>query len=129
MDESDPDAFRDLHSATDLALHATKTTAQATGRAMASLVVLEHHVWFNLTEIKDTDKAAFFDSSVFTNGLFGPAVDICQAFHCSTEVFAGKASALVKALQLCSCFKLPEKHADSAARETSACDRTAQSTA
>lgn len=75
MDESDPDAFRDLRSTTDLALCATKTTAQAIDRAMASLVVLERHVWLNLTEIKDTDKAAFFDSPVFTTGLFGPAVD------------------------------------------------------
>lgn len=53
----------------------------------------------------------------------------CQVFHCSTEVFAGNASLLVKALQLCSCFKWPEKHADSAAHETSACDRSAQTSA
>lgn len=42
---------------------------------MASLVVLECHVWLNFTEIKDTDKAAFFDSPVFTTSLFSPAVD------------------------------------------------------
>ncbi len=45
VDESEPDA-------TDLALRATKTTAQAIGRSMASLVVLERHLWLTLTEIK-----------------------------------------------------------------------------
>ncbi|ROL09262.1 hypothetical protein DPX16_5329 [Anabarilius grahami] len=40
LDESGADepAFRDLRSATDLALRATKATAQAIGRSMASLV-------------------------------------------------------------------------------------------
>lgn len=71
----DPAAFRDLRSATDLALSATKTTARAIGRAMASLVVLESHLWLNLLEIKGADKAAFLDSPVSTTGLFGPAVD------------------------------------------------------
>lgn len=30
--------------------------AQAIGRSMANLVVLERHLWLNLTEIKDMDK-------------------------------------------------------------------------
>lgn len=65
MDESgtDPAAFRELCSATDLAMYATKTTAQGIGSAMASLVVLERHLWLNLKEIKDADKAAFLVSS------------------------------------------------------------------
>ncbi|CAM4295375.1 unnamed protein product [Leuciscus chuanchicus] len=77
MDESgpEPDAFKDLRSATDLALRATKTTAQALGRNMASLVVLERHLWLNLTEIRDADKTAFLDSPVSTTGLFGPSVN------------------------------------------------------
>ncbi|CAM4673876.1 unnamed protein product [Leuciscus chuanchicus] len=76
MDESgpDPDTFKDLRSATDLALRATKTTAQALGRNMASLVVLERHLWLNLTEIRDADKTAFLDSPVTPSGLFGPSV-------------------------------------------------------
>lgn len=45
------------------------------GRAMASFVVLECHLWLNLMEIKDTDKAAFLDSPVSPTSLFGPAVD------------------------------------------------------
>lgn len=44
--------------ATDLALCATKVTAQAIGKSMASLVVQEQHLWFNLTEIRDGEKMA-----------------------------------------------------------------------
>ncbi|ROJ48048.1 hypothetical protein DPX16_5314 [Anabarilius grahami] len=77
LDESgvEEPAFRDLRSATDLALRATKATAQAIGRSMASLVVLERHLWLNLTEIKYLDKTAFLDAPVSPSGLFGPAVD------------------------------------------------------
>ncbi|ROL42307.1 hypothetical protein DPX16_8186 [Anabarilius grahami] len=77
MDESgvEESAFRDLRSATDLALRATKAATQAIGRSMASLVVLERHLWLNLTEIKDQDKTAFLDAPVSPSGLFGPAVE------------------------------------------------------
>ncbi len=68
-------AFNELHSATDLALRATKMTGQAIGRSMASLVVLERHLWLNLTEMKYADKIPFLDSPVFPTGLFGPAVE------------------------------------------------------
>lgn len=71
----DPATFRELRSATDLALRATKTTAQAIGRSVASLVVLECHLWLNLTEIKNADRTAFLDSPVSPTGLFGPTVD------------------------------------------------------
>ncbi len=62
VDESEPDpaTLRELRSATDLALQATKTTAQAIGRSMASLVVLERHLWLTLTEIKDADRVLQF---------------------------------------------------------------------
>ncbi len=77
MDESvpGPATFKELRSATDLALCATKTTAQAIGRLMASLVVLERHLWLNLIEIKNADRTAFLNSPVSTTGLFGSAVD------------------------------------------------------
>ncbi|ROL50005.1 hypothetical protein DPX16_0376 [Anabarilius grahami] len=77
LDESgiDAPAFKDLRKATDLALRATKATAQAIGRSMASLVVLERHLWLNLTEIKDLDKTAFLDAPVSPSGLFGSAVE------------------------------------------------------
>ncbi len=67
-----PTAFSKLHSATDLALRTTKMTAQVIRRSMASLVVLERHLWLNLMEIKDADKIHFLDSPT---GLFGPAVE------------------------------------------------------
>lgn len=71
MDESGPDpaAFKELRSATNLALRSTKSTAQAIDHAMASLVVLESHLWLNLTEIKDADKTALLDSPVSPSGL------------------------------------------------------------
>ncbi len=76
VDESelDPATLRELRSATDLALRATKTTAQAIGRSMASLVVLERHLWLTLTEIKDADRVSFLDAPISPSGLFGPAV-------------------------------------------------------
>lgn len=39
---------------------------------MASMVVLERHLWLNLTEIKEADKTA---SPVSPTGLFGPAIE------------------------------------------------------
>ncbi len=77
MDESgrDPNAFTELRTMTDLALRATKETAQAISKAMTNLVVLECHLWLNLTEIRDAEKMAFFDSPVSPKGLFGPAMD------------------------------------------------------
>ncbi len=66
---------RDLRSATDLALHATKDTAQAIGRSMSSLIVLERHFWLMMTEIKEADKVPFLDAPVSSGSLFGPAVE------------------------------------------------------
>ncbi|KAL0200336.1 hypothetical protein M9458_003523, partial [Cirrhinus mrigala] len=71
----DTATLTELRSATDLALRATKATAQAIGRSMASLVVLERHLWLTLTEIKDADKVLFLDAPVSPTGLFGPAVE------------------------------------------------------
>ncbi|KAL0147865.1 hypothetical protein M9458_056824 [Cirrhinus mrigala] len=71
----DPATMTELRSATDLALRATKATAQAIGRSMASLVVLERHLWLTLTEIKDADKVPFLDAPISPTGLFGPSVE------------------------------------------------------
>ncbi len=66
MDEAglDPAAFREMRSATALVLHATMTAAHAIGRSIASLVVLEHHLWLTLTE----NKVTFLDSPVPRHG-------------------------------------------------------------
>ncbi|KAL0165640.1 hypothetical protein M9458_037484, partial [Cirrhinus mrigala] len=67
IDESgrSSNAFKELSTATDLALHATKAAAQSIGRAMTNLVVLGCHIWLHLKKIKDTDK-------ISPKGLFGP---------------------------------------------------------
>ncbi|XP_016107756.1 guanylate cyclase 2G-like [Sinocyclocheilus grahami] len=81
MDESGQqhqEAFKELRTATDLALREKKATAQAIGKTMASLVVLECHLWLNLIEIRDAEKMAFLDSPVSRKGLFDPAVDRMQ---------------------------------------------------
>lgn len=72
MDESgrDPGAFTELRTATDLALHATTAMMQTVGKTMASLVVLEHHLWLNFMDIRDSKKMAFLDYLVFSKGLF-----------------------------------------------------------
>ncbi len=71
----DSASFRDLRSATDLALHATKATAQAIGRSMSSLIVLECHLWLTMTEMKEADKVHFLGAPISSDSLFGPAVE------------------------------------------------------
>ncbi len=60
-------AFKELRSAINLALRATKMMAQAIGRSMTSLMELEHHLWLTLTEIK----VPFLHSTISPTGLFG----------------------------------------------------------
>ncbi len=45
--------LHELRAATDLALRATKVTAQSLGRAMSTLGVQEHHLWLCLTDMKE----------------------------------------------------------------------------
>ncbi len=71
----DSASLRDLRSATDQALHATKATAQAIGRSMSSLIMLERHLWLTMTEMKEADKIPFLDAPVSSGSLFGPAVE------------------------------------------------------
>ncbi|KAI2664297.1 Platelet glycoprotein V [Labeo rohita] len=100
----DPATLTELRSATDLALRATKATAQAIGRSMASLVVLERHLWLTLTEIKDADKVPFLDAPISPTGLFGPSV----------EGFAERFSAAQKSSQAMRHF-LPKRSSSTAA--------------
>ncbi|KAL0165985.1 hypothetical protein M9458_037829, partial [Cirrhinus mrigala] len=105
----DPATLMELRSATDLALRATKATAQAIGRSMASLVVLERHLWLTLTEIKDADKVSFLDAPLSPTGLFGPSV----------EGFTERFSAAQKTSQAMRHF-LPKR---SSSRATSGCPK------
>lgn len=74
MDESswDPGAFMELCTATDLALRVTKVATQAVCMAMASLVVLEHHLWLNLTDIRDNQKDGVPRFPNIPQGTFRP---------------------------------------------------------
>lgn len=54
----DSELLQELCSATDYALRAMKVTAQALGQAMSTLVVQERHMWLNLVEMKDVEKAS-----------------------------------------------------------------------
>ncbi|CAM4732670.1 unnamed protein product [Leuciscus chuanchicus] len=83
LDEEGPDAIcvPDLRSATDLALRATKSAAQAIGRNMASLTVTERHLWLTLSEMAESERTAFLDAPLSATGLFGSSVkDIGERF-------------------------------------------------
>ncbi len=71
----DSASLRDLRSVTDLALHATKTTAQAIGHSRSSLIMLERHLWLMMTEMNEADKVPFLHTPVSSGSLFGPAVE------------------------------------------------------
>ncbi|KAL0147476.1 hypothetical protein M9458_057216 [Cirrhinus mrigala] len=72
---TDPEVLRELRSATNYALRATKVTAQALGRAMSTLVAQERHLWLNIAEMKDAKKVHFLDAPVLQGGLFGETVE------------------------------------------------------
>ncbi len=69
--------LHELRAATDLALRATKVTAQSLGRAMSTLVVQERHLWLCLTDMKEQEKVQFLNAPVSQTGLFGDAVQSC----------------------------------------------------
>ncbi len=73
-------ALKQTHEgSTDLglmsALRATKVTAQSFGKAMSTMVVQERHLWLNLAEMRDVDKARFLDAPISQAGLFGDTVE------------------------------------------------------
>ncbi len=65
-----PEAVKELHRATDLALRATKHTARAIGHSMAGSVAAERHLWLNLTEICEKEKVFLLDAPISQSGLF-----------------------------------------------------------
>ncbi|KAL0146542.1 hypothetical protein M9458_058173 [Cirrhinus mrigala] len=71
----DPESLRKLRTAADLALAASKKAAQGIGRNMGSLVVLHHHLWLTLTEMRDAEKRQLLDAPVSPQSLFGVAVE------------------------------------------------------
>ncbi len=72
---TDPGLMQELRTATDFTLRATKVTARSLGKAMSTMVVQERHLWLNLAEMKDVDKARFLDTPISQGGLFGDTVE------------------------------------------------------
>lgn len=56
------EAVEELHHTTALALHTIIQTAAATGCAIAAMVAMERHLWFNLVDIGRKDKAFLLDA-------------------------------------------------------------------
>ncbi len=83
--------LHELRAETDLALRATKVTAQSLGRAMSTLVVQERHLWLCLADMKEHEKVQFLNATVSQTGLFGDAVEsFAQQFSAAqkqTEAF------------------------------------------
>ncbi len=78
--------LHELRAVTDLALRATKVTAQSLGHAMSTLVVQEHHLWLCLTDMKEQEKVQFLNAPVSQTGLFGDAVESCaQQFSAANK--------------------------------------------
>ncbi len=67
--------MQELRTATDFTQRATKVTARSLGKAMSTMVVQERHLWLNLVEMKDVDKAHFLDAPISQAGLFGDTVE------------------------------------------------------
>ncbi len=67
--------LHELRAAMDLALRATKVTAQSLGRAMSMLVVQERHLWLCLADMKEQEKVRFLNAPVSQTGLFSDAVE------------------------------------------------------
>ncbi len=72
---TDPGLMQELRSVTDFALLATKVTARSLGKAMSTMVVQERHLWLNLAEMKDVNKARFLDAPISQAGLFGDTIE------------------------------------------------------
>ncbi len=62
-------------TATDFTLMATKRAAQAVGKAMGFMVVLQRHLWLNLADLKEAERKVLLNAPVTPSGLFGDAVE------------------------------------------------------
>ncbi|XDV52507.1 hypothetical protein PO909_021233 [Leuciscus waleckii] len=56
---SETGLMQELHTVTDLALHAAKVTVCSLGQTMSILVVQERHLWLNLADMRESDKYWF----------------------------------------------------------------------
>ncbi|KAI2645877.1 Tyrosine recombinase slr0733 [Labeo rohita] len=89
----DQAVLQELRAATDFALRGTRVTARSLGQVMSTLVVQERHLWLNLAQMADVEKARFLDAPVSQAGLFGDTIeDFAQQFSAvqkQTEAIRG----------------------------------------
>ena len=95
---------------TDLCLRLQRCAVQASGRAMALMVVQERARWLNLSSLSQKEKAQLLDVPVDPKGLFGPAVATMQRL-CEENKKEGEA------LQLCLPRKMPPPPPPAATRQ------------
>ncbi len=69
------EAVKDLRAAMDFVLMAMMRAAQAVGKAMGFMIVLQRHLWLNLADLKDADSKVLLNAPVTPSGLFGDAVE------------------------------------------------------
>lgn len=65
-DGPDPEIFRELRSATGLALRAPRSI----GHSIPFVFELNRHLWFTLTDLKDAGKAIHLNAPMSPVGLF-----------------------------------------------------------
>ncbi len=79
---SNPGLMQELHTVTNLALHASKVTARSLGQTMCTQ---ERHLWLNLADKRESDKHCFLDSPISKAGLFGDAVESLAQFSATQK--------------------------------------------
>ncbi len=70
LDKEGPDPESNLRTAADLALAASKKVTQGIGCSKGRLVVLHHHLWLTLTEIRDAEKKQLLNAPVTVEAFF-----------------------------------------------------------
>ncbi|KAL0176422.1 hypothetical protein M9458_028752, partial [Cirrhinus mrigala] len=56
--------MQELRTANDFALRPTKVTTRSLGQVMATMIVQEWHLWLNLVQMADADKAGLFSDTI-----------------------------------------------------------------
>ncbi len=79
---SNPGLMQELHTVTNLDLHASKVTARSLGQTMCTQ---ERHLWLNLADKRESDKHCFLDSPISKAGLFGDAVESLAQFSATQK--------------------------------------------
>lgn len=71
-----PAEIEEFRCSSDLALRASKQVARAIGHSLAAFIVMERHLWLNLSRLEEKDRSFLLDAPVSPPGLFGAAVEM-----------------------------------------------------